>query len=304
MGLSLIRHKHIYQAIKELHEDEEKQYSIYALCKFAKVTRAAYYKWQNRTIPKNEQKNEQIASILETMHRDDSAKGYRRLRDDLERDYDISVNDKRILRLCRKLNIKSTIKYANNGCTRQAKNPQHIAENVLKREFHADAPNKKWLTDVTEFKYYVNGEKKKVYLSAILDLYDRRIVSYVIRDRNDNALVFDTFDLAVEKEPNAHPLFHSDRGYQYTNRNFYNKLMEAGMTQSMCRVGKCIDNGPMEGFWGIIKRERYYGHRFTDRNSLVSMIEDYIDYYNNRRLQRKLGVVTPIEKYQAFNLAS
>jgi transposase InsO family protein len=77
-------------------------------------------------------------------------------------------------------------------------------------------------------------------------------------------------------------------------------LTKAGMTQSMSRVGKCIDNGPMEGFWGILKRERYYGKRFTDRASLVSMIEDFIHYYNTERLQRKLGVLTPMEKYEMY----
>ena len=72
------------------------------------------------------------------------------------------------------------------------------------------------------------------------------------------------------------------------------------MTQSMSRVAKCIDNGPMEGFWGILKREIYYGKRFTDRETLVKMIEDYIEYYNNRRLQRNLGVLTPMEKYNLY----
>ena len=170
----------------------------------------------------------------------------------------------------------------------------------MNREFHADAPNEKWLTDVTEFKYYVGPEKRKLYLSAILDLYDRRIVTYVIRDNNNNPLVFDTFDQAIADNPGAHPLCHSDRGFQYTNRVFHNKLEAAGMTQSMSRVAKCIDNGPMEGFWGILKRERYYGKKFTDRDSLVTMIETYIEYYNNKRLQRNLGVVTPMEKYQSY----
>ena len=115
-----------------------------------------------------------------------------------------------MLHICRKKNIKSTIKYDNNGCTRNAKNPQHLAKNLLNREFYSDAPNEKWLTDVTEFKYYANGEKHKIYLSAILDLYDRRIVSYVIGDSNNNSLVFDTLDKAIETNPNAQPLFHSD----------------------------------------------------------------------------------------------
>lgn len=165
----------------------------------------------------------------------------------------MKANDKRVLRICRKLGIKSTIKYANNGCTRRAKNPQYIAENVLDRQFNAQAPNEKWLTDVTEFHYYVGLEKHRVYLSAILDLYDRRIVAYVIGDSNNNALVFSTFDAAIKANPDAHPLFHSDRGFQYTNRAFHARLEAAGMIQSMSRVAKCIDNGPMEGFWGILK---------------------------------------------------
>lgn len=205
-----------------------------------------------------------------------------------------------MLRICRKRDIKSTIKYTNNGCTRNSSNPQYIADNVLNREFHADKPNEKWLTDVTEFKWYEGIEVHKIYLSAILDLYDRRIVAYVIGDRNDNALVFKTVDLAIAEHPNAHPLFHSNRGFQYTNRTFHVKLEKAGITQSMSRVAKCIDNGPMEGFWGIIKRERYYGKRFTDKESLVNMIKDYIEYYNNRRLQRNLGIITPMEKYEMY----
>ena len=210
------------------------------------------------------------------------------------------MNDKRVLRICRAKGIKSTIKYSSHGCTRQASEPQYLAENVLKREFYADRPNAKWLTDVTEFKYYVGLEVHKLYLSAILDLFDRRIVSFVIRDRNDNALVFETFDKAVAENPDAHPLFHSDRGFQYTNRVFHAKLERAGMTQSMSRVGKCIDNGPMEGFWGILKRERYYGRRFISREELVKMIEDYIAYYNTGRLQRGLGVLTPFEKHKQY----
>ena len=298
MGLSLIRHEHLYQAVKEEHENHN--YPVAALCKLANVSRAAYYKWLHREIPKSEQKNRFIADEIEKIHTNSPDKGYRRIRDDLERYHGIDINDKRVLRICRKLNIKSTIKYSNNGCTRQAANPQYIAENILNREFTAKAPNEKWLTDVTEFHYYIGMEKHKVYLSAILDLYDRRIVSYVIRDKNNNALVFDTVDNALLRNPGAQPLFHSDRGFQYTNRTFHTKLVNAGIIQSMSRVAKCIDNGPMEGFWGILKRERYYGKRFTDRGTLVKMIEDYIDYYNNKRLQRNLGILTPMEKHEIY----
>ena len=298
MGLSLVRHEQVYLAIKTEHD--EHCYPISALCKIGNVSRAAYYKWLHRELPNYEAENKRIADEIEKIHTESPDKGYRRIRDELERYHDIKVNDKRVLRICRKKGIKSTIKYANNGCTRQAANPQFIAENILNREFSADAPNQKWLTDVTEFKYYVAQEVHKVYLSAILDLYDRRIVSYVIGDSNNNPLVFDTFDAAIAANPGATPLCHSDRGFQYTNRLFHAKLEAAGMTQSMSRVAKCIDNGPMESFWGILKRERYYGKRFKDKDSLVSMIVEYIEYYNNRRLQRNLGVLTPIEKHNNY----
>ncbi len=298
MGLSLIRHEQVYLAIKTEHD--EHGYPISALCKVGNISRAAYYKWLHREIPTYETENKRIADEIEKIHTESPDKGYRRIRDDLERYHDIKVNDKRVLRICRKKGIKSTIKYASNGCTRQAANPQFIAENILNREFSADSPNQKWLTDVTEFKYYVDQEIHKVYLSAILDLYDRRIVSYVIGDSNNNPLVFDTFDAAIAANPGATPLCHSDRGFQYTSRLFHAKLEAAGMSQSMSRIAKCIDNGPMEGFWGIIKRERYYGKRFKDKASLVMMIEEYIEYYNNRRLQRNLGVLTPIEKHNSY----
>ena len=264
------------------------------------VSRAAYYRWLSGKKSSRTAENEVIAEKIEQIHMESPDKGYRRINDDLRHDHGIYINDKRALRICRKKDIKSTIKYSNHGCTRRAKNPQYLAENVLNRDFHAKAPNEKWLTDVTEFKWYEGIEVHKVYLSAILDLYDRRIVSFVIGDRNDNPLVFKTFDRAVKANPDAHPIFHSDRGYQYTSRSFHHKLEKAGMTQSMSRVAKCIDNGPMEGFWGILKRERYYGKRFASKEELIQMITNYISYYNNRRVQRNLGILTPFEKYNLF----
>ena len=273
-------------------------------CDILHISRNAYYRWLSGKKSRRQQENERIGEIAEKIHAESSDKGYRRIRDELERYHDIRISDKRMLRICRVKDIKSTIKYANKGCTRNAANPQYVAENILNRSFHADKPNEKWLTDVTEFKWYEGTEVHKVYLSVILDLYDRRVVSYAIRNCNDNPLVYDTFDAAVAANPDAHPLFHSDRGFQYTNRTFHAKLEQAGMTQSMFRVAHCIDNGPMEGFWGILKRERYYGKRFTDCESLVKMIEEYITYYNTERLQRGLGVLTPMEKHEQFYLAA
>ena len=230
--------------------------------------------------------------------------GYRRIRDELAVNHKLAVNDKRVLRICRNKGIQSTIKWKPKGCTKSARNPEHIAKNYLHREFCADTPNEKWLTDVSEFKYYIGIEVHKIYLSAILDLYDRRIVAFKISDHNDNPLIMDTFDEAVRLEPNAHPLFHSDRGHQYTSAQFYMRLKDHHMKQSMSRVAHCIDNGPMEGFWGILKREMYYGHRFTTRDNLEAAITDYIDYYNNRRLQRKLNVMTPMAYHNHYGLAA
>jgi len=151
--------------------------------------------------------------------------------------------------------------------------PELTAENILNREFQASNIHEKWLTDVTEFKY---GNGKKAYLTAILDLGDKSIVSYEIGHSNNNALVFKMFDTAVSSYPDATPIFHSDRGYQYTSKLFKKKLESAGMTQSMSRVGRCIDNGPMECFWGILKSEMYYIRKFHDFESLKTAIDKYI----------------------------
>ena len=129
----------------------------------------------------------------------------------------------------------------------------------------------------------------------ILDLYDRRIIAYKIGDSNNNALVFETFDEAVRLYPEAKPIFHSDRGFQYTNNTFHQKLVDAGMIQSMSRVGRCLDNAPMEGWWGILKSEMYYLKKFTGREELVSAIDDYILFYNTRRYQKRLNCMTPRE---------
>lgn len=171
--------------------------------------------------------------------------------------------------------------------------PQVTAENVLKRDFYASAPNEKWATDVTEFK--IPGEKRKIYLSAILDLYDRYPVSYVISCRNNNSLVFKTFDKAIAVNPDAKPIFHSDRGYQYTSKVFQRKLNDCEMVQSMSRVGHCIDNGPTEGFWGIIKTEMYQMYEINDEASLRFAIKEYIRFYREERPQDRYYNKTPLE---------
>ena len=215
----------------------------------------------------------------------------------VNRIYGTKYNKKRIRRLMQILHLKSVCRKKKYNYIKST--PEVTAENVLNREIYADCPNEKWLTDVTEFKYYVVEETKKLYLSAILDLYDRRIVSYKIGVSNNNQLVFETLDEAIKNNPTAHPLFHSDRGFQYTSKAFHKKLMRAGMRQSMSRVGWCIDNGPMEGYWGILKSEMYYLRKFTTQEELTKAIEDYILFYNTKRYQLKLKCMTPMEYHTA-----
>ena len=275
----------------------EQKYSVAEACRALQISRARYYRWRSGKAGARTVENRRLAGVVEQLHAENPDKGYRHIRNDLARYYGVPVNDKRALRICCSLGVRSTIKYTRHSCTRRASAPQCLAENVLNRQFYANKPNKKWLTDVTEFKYYVGTSVHKLYISAILDLCDRRIVSFVLRDANDNTLVHETLDQALAANPDAHPLFHNDRGFQYTTRGFHNKLAAAEMTQSMSLVGKCIDSGPMKGFWGILKRERYYGRKFTSRELLCRMIREYIAYYNFSRLQRRLGVHTPMEVF-------
>lgn len=216
--------------------------------------------------------------------------GYRRMTMNINRILNKQCNHKLIYRLMKPVNMKSVIRKKKKHY--KPSTPQITAENVLNREFQADKPNQKWLTDVTKFKL-TNG--KKAYLSAILDLSDRNIVSYVLGHSNNNQLVFETFDLAVVANPNAKPLFHSNRGFQYTNRTLKNKLNSINAIQSMSRISRCIDNGPMEGFWGIIKSEMYYLQKFHSFEELKYAIDKYMDFYNMRRMQKNLKGLTPIE---------
>ena len=283
---------------------EEKRYPVQSLCEYLHISRSAYYRWLKNPISFSEKHNNEIFEKIKCIHNAHPDMGYRRIRDELVKKHGIAVNDKRILRICRKERIQSTIKWKPKSCTRSSGNPSYIARNYLNRDFHANAPNEKWLTDVTEFKYYIGTEVHKVYLSAILDLYDRRIVAYRIGDHNDNPLVMNTFDEAVAVEPDAHPLLHSDRGFQYTSIQFCTRLKKHHMKQSMSRVAHCIDNGPMEGFWGILKRETYYGKNFSSRLELITAIKTYIVYYNTERIQRNLRLMTPAEYHEYYYTAA
>lgn len=291
MRLGKLRYESKYLAVKHFHE--AKMWSIEWMCKQLEISRAAYYKWLNREIPEQELDTIKLAELIkEYDERFHHILGYRRMTSWINHFNHTSYGKKRIHRIMKKLGIHSVIrkrKYSSSI-------PQKTAENKLNRNFYASAPNQKWSTDVTEFK--IPGEKKKLYLSAILDLYDRYPVSYVISCRNDNSLVFKTFDKAIASNPDAKPVFHSDRGFQYTSKVFQRKLEQQKMEQSMSRVGHCIDNGPTEGFWGIIKTEMYQMYKITDEVSLRSAINKHMLFYSKERPQDRFHCKTPLEVRQ------
>lgn len=216
--------------------------------------------------------------------------GYRQLTLHMRRQIEKPVNHKRVQRLMKLKGIQSVIRRKRKRYVRST--PQQVAENLLNRKFQAEAPNEKWLTDVTEFKY---GNGQKAYLSAILDLHDKAIVSYVLGNSNNNPLVFQTLKLALQAAPGGTPMLHSDRGFQYTSLGFKSLLDDNNLTQSMSRVGRCIDNGPMESFWGTLKCEKYYLRTYDTFENLKKDIDDYIHFYNYERLQTKLNGLSPME---------
>lgn len=288
--LGKLRYDSKFIAIKFFYET--KNWSINWMCKQLEISRAAYYKWLHREIPKKEAENMKLAEFIkEYDERFNHILGYRRMTSWINHFNHTDYKPKRVHRIMKKLGIHSVIRKKKKKYTSSA--PESIAENKLGRDFYACAPNEKWATDVTEFK--VPDESKKLYLSVILDLYDRYPVAYVISPRNDNKLVFKTFDKALATNPEAKPLFHSDRGFQYTSKVFQRKLKEHEMEQSMSRVGRCIDNGPTEGFWGIIKTEMYQMYEITNEESLRFAITDYIRFYSEERPQDRYHCKTPLE---------
>ena len=169
-----------------------------------------------------------------------------------------------------------------------------VIENLIDRHFVASKPNEKWSTDVTEFHCYWG----KLYLSSIIDIYSRDIVAYSIARHPDFDQIEEMLSLAFKKYPNVDGLIiHSDMGWQYQYFKYINILKEHNIIQSMSRKGNCLDNAIMESFFGVLKKEMYYGKEFqyTSYESLKSALEEYIDYYNNKRRKHNLKGMTPTE---------
>ncbi|MBB3114808.1 transposase InsO family protein [Paenibacillus phyllosphaerae] len=215
--------------------------------------------------------------------------GYRRIRDELvNRGH--RVNHKKVQRLMKELGLKSVVrmkKYRSYKGT-----VGRIAPNVLDRQFQAEKPNQKWVTDITEFKLF--GEK--LYLSPVLDLYNGEIITYTVGPRPTYSLVSDMLNQAFKRLAKGDELLlHSDQGWHYQMKQYQYALKRRGITQSMSRKGNCYDNAVMESFFGQLKSEFLYLKEFQDVDHFKQELAAYIDYYNNKRIKTKLKGMSPIQ---------
>lgn len=175
----------------------------------------------------------------------------------------------------------------------------NIANNLLNREFTASKPFEKLTTDVTQFKVC----NEKVYLSPVMDLFNREIISYSISLSPNLSQVREMLNGLFKRLPkNARPIFHSDQGWQYQHAEYQRLLRKHNITQSMSRKGNCMDNGAMENFFGRLKVEMFYGEKFESVNAFIDELKKYIHYYNNERISTKLKGMSPVQ-YRAHSHA-
>ncbi|WP_353462528.1 IS3 family transposase [Mammaliicoccus sciuri] len=274
-----------YKTIEALKD----KYPIKWICAALEISRASYYKWKNREVSESERFNNELKDeIFRIYHEHDGIYGYRRIYIYLRLYTKFQVNHKRVYRIMKKYGLKAVIRKKR----RQYKlsKPEITSQNILNRKFTTSKVNKVWLTDVTEFKLK-NGSK--VYLSAIYDLGAKKVISHVVSSQNNNKLVYDTFNKAIIKRNTEGIIFHSDRGFQYTSVLFREMIKNASMKQSMSRVGRCIDNGPMEGFWGLLKSEVFKDkpQTFNDIKHATKQINEYIKFYNSKRISLKMAAL-------------
>ena len=199
------------------------------------------------------------------------------------------LNHKTVQKLMGELKLKSVVRPKRYKSYRG--DMARSAPNTLAREFEATKPNEKWVTDVTEFN--VRGEK--VYLSPILDLYNREIVSYEVKDKPQLGLVMEMLNKAFGRlKAGDKPLLHSDQGWQYQMSHYQQKLKERGLEQSMSRKGNCLDNTVMENWFGMMKTEFFHQKKFDDVGSFKAGLKEYIHYYNHDRIKQKLKGLSPV----------
>ena len=263
--------------------------------------------WQQRLDRPN--KDEQVEKKILEIRKDNPNYGYRRITAMLKKT-ELLINKKKVQRLVQKLKLqvtsfsRKTRKYSSYKGT-----IGKVADNEINRNFKLGEPYTYITTDTTEFKYLEKDTKgnyqvKKLYLNPYLDMYNSEIISYEISKHPTLEPILKALDKAIEitsinKEER---IFHSDQGWAYQIKQYTSRLEAEGITQSMSRKGNCLDNSPMENFFGILKQEIYYGKKFYSYEELKETIEEYIEYYNKDRIKEKLGYLSPIE-YREKNAA-
>jgi len=235
--------------------------------------------------------------IKSIYHEHDGRYGYRRIRDELTL-RGKKVNHKKIQRIMKELGIKCLVRMKKYKSYRGTVGK--IAPNLLDRKFTTDAPNKKWVTDITEFKMF--GEK--LYLSPVLDLFNGEIISYTIGSRPTYTLVSKMLEMALNRLPEDHQLLlHSDQGWHYQMKHYHHTLKSKGIKQSMSRKGNCYDNAVIENFFGIMKSEFLYFKDFDSVDHFKEELEMYIAYYNTKRIKAKYKM-SPVQYRTHFEQAA
>ena len=248
------------------------------------------------------QKSDKYAAAKEEItaiyHENKGRYGYRRIAAVLH-DRGFLLNHKTVQRLMKQLGLVCLVRMKKYRSYKGEVGK--TAPNLLNRDFHAEKPNQKWVTDVTEFSLF----GKKLYLSPILDLYSSYLVSYTISERPALSMVTTMLKKAFEMIPDKIDLIlHSDQGWQYQHRQYQQMLKRKGIRQSMSRKGNCLDNAVVENFFGLLKSELLYLQKFDSMEHFKQELIDYLDYYNNRRIKAKLkGLPPAIHRQQALSAA-
>ena len=272
-------------------------HSLAILLTIAQIPRATYYyhaKRQNQADKYGKEKAENTAIL----HENKGRYGYRRITIELcGRGF--LLNHKTVHRLMKELGLICRVRMKKYKSYKGEVGK--IAPNLLDRDFAAQKPNRKWVTDVTEFHLF----GKKLYLSPILDLCSRDIVSYTISDRPVLSMVTEMLHKAFEQIPDGTELvLHSDQGWQYQHKQYQRMLRKKGIRQSMSRKGNCLDNAVMENFFGHLKSELLYLQDFKSIEHFKAELVDYLDYYNNHRIKAKLkGLPPALHRQQALSAA-
>ena len=245
-----------------------------------------------RCADKYEEAKTEITAIY---HENKGRYGYRRITTTLH-NRGIHLNHKTVQRLMRQLGLACRVRIKKYRSYKGEVGK--IAPNLLNRNFYAEKPNQKWVTDVTEFSLF----GQKMYLSPILDLHNGYLVSYTISDRPVLGMITSMLEKAFETIPDGTGLIlHSDQGWQYQHKHYQKKLADYGMIQSMSRKGNCLDNAVIENFFGLLKSELLYLQNFNSMEHFKQELIAYLDYYNNRRIKAKLkGLPPAIHRQQAL----